>query len=326
MVDEDGTLYAGGAFTAAGGVPASNIAKWDGSSWSAVGNGFDGTVNAIFRAPNGSLYAGGEFNNSGATPTSKVACWNGDAWVPLADGVQTGTVYALGSVGSGNLVVAGNYTYITNRLELFNNIAQWTGTTWETMDSGLGDPSSGDEVYTLATDASGNLYAGGDIYNFTPRYFAKWSGTAWVATGLDLNSRVYGITHDSNDVRYVTGGFSRRVGVTDMHYVAKWGGTQWMPLTQGTFEGIGIISDLRCLTADHSGNVYFGGSFTETGAGLPVNNIVKWTGTTFEALGTGTNNYVRALAAGPDGSIYAGGDFTTAGGLTCNYIAKWAKK
>jgi hypothetical protein len=32
-------LYAGGRFTTAGGVPATNIAKWNGSAWSALGAG-----------------------------------------------------------------------------------------------------------------------------------------------------------------------------------------------------------------------------------------------------------------------------------------------
>jgi hypothetical protein len=35
-------LFAGGSFTSAGGVPASNLAKWDGSSWSPLGGGADG--------------------------------------------------------------------------------------------------------------------------------------------------------------------------------------------------------------------------------------------------------------------------------------------
>ena len=33
-------LYAGGCFTTAGGVPANNIAKWNGSAWSALGRGW----------------------------------------------------------------------------------------------------------------------------------------------------------------------------------------------------------------------------------------------------------------------------------------------
>ncbi len=49
-VYDDGSgpaLYVGGRFTNAGGVPVSNIAKWNGTNWSAVGAGFDGTVLAL---------------------------------------------------------------------------------------------------------------------------------------------------------------------------------------------------------------------------------------------------------------------------------------
>ncbi len=42
-----GNLYAGGDFTTAGGVSANHIAKWDGSAWSALGPGMNGTVNAL---------------------------------------------------------------------------------------------------------------------------------------------------------------------------------------------------------------------------------------------------------------------------------------
>jgi len=40
-------LYAGGWFTNAGGVPVSNVAKWNGTTWSPVGAGFDDTVRAL---------------------------------------------------------------------------------------------------------------------------------------------------------------------------------------------------------------------------------------------------------------------------------------
>src|SRR4051794_21393472 len=40
--DAAGNLYVGGQFTTAGGVITTNIAKWDGTNWTAVGTGFAG--------------------------------------------------------------------------------------------------------------------------------------------------------------------------------------------------------------------------------------------------------------------------------------------
>ena len=70
-----GVLYAGGDFTTAGGNPkAKRIARWNGSTWSALGNTplTNGAVFAIaYHA--GKVYVGGTFQNAGGhsrTPTS----------------------------------------------------------------------------------------------------------------------------------------------------------------------------------------------------------------------------------------------------------------
>ena len=57
-------LYVGGGFTTAGGVPASNIAKWDGATWSALGSGTDRQVQAV-AVVGTNLYAGGFFTTAG---------------------------------------------------------------------------------------------------------------------------------------------------------------------------------------------------------------------------------------------------------------------
>src|SRR5215210_475016 len=43
----DGSVYVGGSFTVAGNTVANNIAKWDGTNWSALGTGPNGGVGAI---------------------------------------------------------------------------------------------------------------------------------------------------------------------------------------------------------------------------------------------------------------------------------------
>src|SRR5205085_10483935 len=50
-------LYAGGLFTTAGGVAATNIAKWDGSGWTALGAGINGAAPDVL-APGASGSAG----------------------------------------------------------------------------------------------------------------------------------------------------------------------------------------------------------------------------------------------------------------------------
>jgi hypothetical protein len=73
-------LYAGGFFSSAGGNTAMSIAKWDGKTWSALGNGIiyasgPGAVNAI--ASYGSaLFAGGTFQTAGGTASTNIALWH----------------------------------------------------------------------------------------------------------------------------------------------------------------------------------------------------------------------------------------------------------
>src|SRR4051794_20494929 len=64
--DALGNLYVAGSFTLAGNVVVNHIAKWDGSSWSALGSGItsvsgSASINAL-AVSGGNLYVGGSFN------------------------------------------------------------------------------------------------------------------------------------------------------------------------------------------------------------------------------------------------------------------------
>jgi hypothetical protein len=62
-----GVLYSGGLFYTAGGTNASQIAQWNGSSWSPLGLGLNyPKVNAL-AATGGTLYVGGQFTRAGGT-------------------------------------------------------------------------------------------------------------------------------------------------------------------------------------------------------------------------------------------------------------------
>ncbi len=98
-------VYAGGRFTTAGTNAANYIAKWNGSSWSALGAGMGGGsdphVSAL--AVSGSdLYAGGGFTTAGGSAATNIAKWNGSSWSALGSGLgdPTNTVRALAVSGS----------------------------------------------------------------------------------------------------------------------------------------------------------------------------------------------------------------------------------
>ena len=81
-------LYAGGQFETAGGTPANGIAKWNGSSWSALGSGMNGWVYAL--AVSGSdLYVGGDFTTAGGSAANYIAKWNGSSWSALGSGMNS---------------------------------------------------------------------------------------------------------------------------------------------------------------------------------------------------------------------------------------------
>ena len=138
----------------------------------------------------------------------------------------------------------------------------------------------------------------------------------------ELTGTVYALLKDGAGNIYVGGDFITAGGVI-VNNIAKWDGTKWSALGTGVFSQYG--SSIQALAMDGAGNLYAGGSFTNAG-GVLANNIAKWDGTTWSALGTapdfGVSNTVNALAV-DGGNLYAGGNFTTAGGVPVNRIAKW---
>src|SRR6185503_9737655 len=86
VVDGSDNLYMGGAFKLAGEVIANHVAKWNGSSWSALGLGTSGQVVAL--AVSGSdLFAGGLFTTAGGSAANCIAKWNGSSWSALGSGL-----------------------------------------------------------------------------------------------------------------------------------------------------------------------------------------------------------------------------------------------
>ena len=164
-LDGLGNLYIGGQFGAVGNTLATNVAKWNGSSWTALGAGLGdllkyGDYVAALAVSGSDLYAGGWFTNAGGIAVNNIAKWNGSSWTALGSGLTTGINGALVdalAVSGSDLYAGGGFTRAGGNPA--NNIAKWNGTSWTALGSGL----FGSIVYTMPIGLSHlRLLSGGE--------------------------------------------------------------------------------------------------------------------------------------------------------------------
>ncbi len=112
----DGRLLASGRFDAAGGpigvgVPAKNLAVWDGTAWAEFAGGTSPNgPNALHMRSDGNVLIGGYFTSAGGVTVNNIARWDGTAWHPLDEGVESG-VATITSLPSGNILVGGWFKF-----------------------------------------------------------------------------------------------------------------------------------------------------------------------------------------------------------------------
>jgi hypothetical protein len=178
----NGELIAGGVFTAAGGVDASKIARWNGSIWQPLGSGMlgGGSYAGVYALTvyNGELIAGGYFKEAGGVDVNSIAAWNGNSWQALGGGINR-YVHGL-TAYSGELIAGGSYVEAGGVSA--KSIARWDGSSWKAMGSGM------NPIVKALTVYNGELIAGGSFTSAGGRssyYWARW-GVPEVYKG-DLN-------------------------------------------------------------------------------------------------------------------------------------------
>lgn len=285
-------VYVGGVFTNAcgapgcgsGNIPVNHIAKWNGTTWSAVGNGFDSAVFAL--AVSGSeVYVGGAFTylcgntacDTNNQVVNRMARWNGTNWVSIGKGVNN-HVLAIDVAGT-DVYFGGGFQYLCN------------------------------------VDCSSA--------NTTVNFITKWDGTQLMPLGAGLNGAVSAIAVDSSNV-YLGGSFDAICGDTSCgnlntiaNHIAKWNGSNYETVGNGLGD---VVSD---LTIDGS-KLYAGGSFTIACASSAcsntsptANHIAVWDANSWSNVEYGMNDSVATLALS-NGHLFAGGMFqNVCGDISC---------
>src|SRR5690606_26944174 len=135
----EGDVVVGGRLRNAGGEPAERIARWDGTEWSALGDGLPGTYGGndlVFY--DGTLVAAGGFNAL-ADGGRAVAVWDGTEWTSLGGGLfgrfsfTTPNVHGLAIVGD-HLFAVGSFSMAVGEDPV--QAAYFDGTSWTALGAG----------------------------------------------------------------------------------------------------------------------------------------------------------------------------------------------
>src|ERR1043165_4973932 len=278
-------LYAVGGFTEVGGIPANYVAKWNGSTWDSLGNGFASLnfgLNCLTMYRGKIVVAAQAFSFS----DFHIVTWDGFQWDSIgsnfAGSFEGGAItlnnelYAFGTFGTIN-------STMYNGVAKFDTISQ----TWVSLGfpyvMTFGDPPT---IKCLAM-YHGQLYAGGLFLNSAgtaAANIARYDGSTWsiVGSGITgMGDHVLDLTVYKDEL-YAAGLFSDASG-NPGNKIARWNDTIWRDVGGGVTSG-GQINTLL----EYNGKLYAGGSFSEIG-GIPANYIAAWDGAVW--CGFGNNMY-----------------------------------
>lgn len=302
--DNQNNLYAIGDFKDANG--KYYVAKWNGSSWSQLGNSSSNSINLgplkIVADKIGNIYV--------ARFGSFVSKWNGTSWVEL--GATNNTLinrYNIRDIAidsSNNLYAFSGY-FNTNTQQEILCVSKWNNNTWNILDSGnalLKNTSGGFQGgYYFSVNTVGNIFIIPDSKNLV-----KWTGNSWVSYQLDsvaTNANISLFQHascfDSNNNLYFS--VYKRV--------IKWNGTQF-----STVGGYNNFVDWVTCISDTKGVIY---------AGSSTYDISKLNGNNWERIAiipSSNGAGIHTLCLDNSGNLYAAGYFTNSVG---NYFVAMYK-
>ncbi len=336
-VTTGGDIIAGGLFASAGGVAASNIARYNPQtdSWSPLGVGVSGTVYALSVTFTGDLLVGGDFTSAlsggGAVPGTKgVARYNlvTGAWSSIGGGLGSPTVNtsvrAVAQMTNGDVVAYDLRPEPIGTSEPFRRYRASTGQWAASFLSYTPDiPSPDGHLIALPNGdlvmAAPGLPTGSNYAVFSP------SQNAFSPLGVGLTGMATSLTLAASGDILATGvlGHPSR---TWTFSVARYSPSTlaWTPLDSA---GEGTVNQ----NAPNAAVQLPSGDVIAAGHSLMVLDDVNFQGgiARYSAASQkwiapfGTQTPPKAVAVLPGGDLMVGGTFSHAGGVLVNNIARY---
>jgi hypothetical protein len=224
-------------------------------------------------------------------------------------------VEAIALAADGKVYVGGGFYKAGS--SVVNYVAVYDGEGWHPLGSGVNN-----WVWDVAVHES-NVYVAGlftKASGVDVSYVAKWDGAQWSSLNGGTDNRVYSVAVDDAGTLYAAGTFTEAGGVA-ANGIAAWYDDDWHSLGSGLGSADGGVGMGDALLF-HGGSLYVGGAFGSAG-GVTANNVARWDGSAWHALGSGLDDYVQAIACS-DAFIYAGGWFeSVSGDPAFKYLARW---
>lgn len=186
-------------------------------------------------------------------------------------------------------------------------ISYWDGDSWRPLSADVPN----ERIHAMAFGPGGRIYIGGRftaIGGVAATNVAYFDGN-WHAMGAGSGGASYpvqAIAVDKNGRVYAGGTFSTMDGVT-CNNIAYWDeGIGWGALGSGA---AGVNANVRGLIVSSDNSLYAVGRF-DTMNGITVNNVAKFDGIVWSALGSGiglSSDALYTVVEGLDGSIIVGG-------------------
>jgi|GEM_PF-681609 len=322
-VQADGKILIAGGFTTVGGVTRNRVARLNedgtldsGFNPNVTGN-FGTTVETVAVQADAKILIGGSFTAVGGAARSYLARLNADGTL---DGtfapVLNGDVNTLRVQTDGKVLIRGYFTNIggVSRSGLARLNANGI------LDTAFNPSLSLDRCLTLQAD--GKILIGGSLTNSgqgtTRQNLARFNTNGSLDTSF-LDAGINGSVLEATvqpDGKILIGGDFTMVGGAPRSRLARLNADGTLDTGFAPVVG-GQVSE---IVVQANGGILFTGSYSSVG-GIMVNNITRWDGSVWSAVGLGTDYDVRDLAV--SGSVlFAAGGFSQMNGVRSLGIAR----
>jgi hypothetical protein len=295
---------------------------WNGTSWSVVASPNIGTLDylsGVAAIATNDVWAVGY---EGAPSQPLTEHWDGTQWSIVSSPNQggNGELKSVVALSTSDVWAVGLYVNSSSLDQTL--IEQWNGTSWSVVPSPNFGMSYDNLLNSVATDATGDLWAVGytrntDVDPNTYQTLAEqWNGTQWsIVTSPNVSGttidQLYGVTVASSSVAMAVGTYVDSTG-QNQTLTEQWNGTNWAIVPSpnvNSSQDDELWGSVALSTSDiWAVGVYYNTSYE------PQTLTEQWNGTSWAIVpspNVGLDNILAGVAATPTGKLGAVGYSST---------------